>query len=971
MNTKAKLLSLCLAAVLLCGCIVGFMMLGAAAEETVVTWTVDGVGEEDTNEAADGRKFASLEAAMVEAATLTWGTEDTLTIVIDDSADAASYNITVDDNNVAWGAPTIWRGNRNLENGEVVYGNKLPITITANTAKKLGVAAALTAQFTNDIHFLNVSPEHNVSTCNYYAGSGNVHIDRDYRGGGVRARFHGCPLNEAAFEGWTAEDIAEIRNANDEKLVPVGFEFSGFKVAGSCYGVSGSAYIVGETVAVTAENRDSIHYAPATSAVDGVAVLPSQTKISFVVNNGAAVGSYVAASSDLSVGHIYSKNDTSELGATSGSYGNATLQFNGPSKANFSKKVTMEYGPNHGQRCVPDSLGAKVTPLTTQYGATAALTGDLEIIIEGYGWVEETTYNEAVLTTSFQTTSSSVTGNVNVIIKGGTINEYYGGRCSSATVGKATTTVPEDSTANITKFYGGSKTNSSTLNHTVVENYIYDGTFGSFFGGWNNSVSGSTGTVTNNIYGGDFSGFKGSSNGTVVSVTNNIYAGTFSGNFYGAGNLAVAETVTNNIHGGAFGGHFYGGQSHDSASCPAVINNNIYAGRFKNNYDGGNVEEQAVSTTITNVFQPNDPEVALRLDKGTISAGNATNPATIDAVGGLGGIYTIGDANSKLMTFATVDNTAGPLKVKMVGNWYQNNVYIQAPNTAEFDVDTYSHTTYGRGHTYVDGDYVYVAANPLQPTYTNLVLGEKISIKLYFDAAETELMFASEASKNSYTNLSCKVDGVAATLSTSTYYTGAVETVAEKDYYVVEVTGISPADLTKDIVLGGRVVGGTTTLNQILENTKAVASEELVALCEAIQNLGGAGYEVAVGEVDLSGAYAETSEVIKGFGIVMNDAVGYTLYAADAATAAAATYTVKVNGVVVEGAKFNEEGLMDIFVKVERADDVMKIEVLEGENSIFTMEASIAQVAATYVDNADATNILAYIQAANAYKASL
>jgi len=461
-------------------------------------------------------------------------------------------------------------------------------------------------------------------------------------------------------------------------------------------------------------------------------------------------------------------------------------------------------------------------------------------------------------------------------------------------------------------------------------------------------------------------------NGTYGDIQNIFYGGEFVNVACAPGYGPIQGDVENTVYGGDFGALFYTGSK--ELGIQGYISTTIYAGSFKNTIYGG-----TATGDVTITIDPSDAETSVRYTK-VVKGTSVDGEATIVGVGGHGGsLRTVSTNPGEAIVFDSINSEDGAFEYRAV-NWYAGALHMVAPAGSDIDFGqnesgiSYLKGTYGRGHSYVEGDLMYIESYDFAAFGGYLSLGEKISVHVLFDKAEALLINEGL----NYVDPVFKLNGE--TIADFDWrdghqvgaVNGATTVIHEgKEYLCFTIDGISPADLNAEITYSGNTTVGSFTLNQILEATKAGASAELVELCEAIQNLGGASNEVAVGAVDMDGAYAEPSEAITGFGIVMNDAVGYTLYAADAATAAATTYTVKVNDVVVEGAAFNEEGLMDIFVKVARADEMMKIEVLEGETSRFIMEASVAQVAATYVENADATNILAYIQAANAYQASL
>ncbi len=231
MNTKAKLLSLCLAAVLLCGCVVGFMMVGANAlpyDDSTVKWTVVGVG----NVTDSATQFETLQAAMKAAETYeSWAADDVLSIVMPSSLDCHGTSlkdniqlIKVEDG-VLFGVKTIWRGEGDTR-------TKLPINIcgtfssstgygTANANRaQIGLTtdgttrntdASLRAACSNDYRFVGL--ESVGLAGEIYAGCGNITIFNS-RFSSLNVSFSADNFTEAVYRGWTATDLANAKDSN-------------------------------------------------------------------------------------------------------------------------------------------------------------------------------------------------------------------------------------------------------------------------------------------------------------------------------------------------------------------------------------------------------------------------------------------------------------------------------------------------------------------------------------------------------------------------------------------------------------------------------------------------------------------------------------------------------------------------------------------------------------------------------------
>ena len=118
MNTTKKLFSVLVASLLLVACVVGMLIVGANAADTV-TFTVDGVGE-------DVNTYRTIKEALAVAKGMQWteGSELTIVLAKDEVDDPTGY--------VLFDALTIWAGNE-----------RLPITITGQTGtEKLDVNAS-------------------------------------------------------------------------------------------------------------------------------------------------------------------------------------------------------------------------------------------------------------------------------------------------------------------------------------------------------------------------------------------------------------------------------------------------------------------------------------------------------------------------------------------------------------------------------------------------------------------------------------------------------------------------------------------------------------------------------------------------------------------------------------------------------------------------------------------------------------
>ena len=158
--------------------------------------------------------------------------------------------------------------------------------------------------------------------------------------------------------------------------------------------------------------------------------------------------------------------------------------------------------------------------------------------------------------------------------------------------------------------------------------------------------------------------------------------------------------------------------------------------------------------------------------------------------------------------------------------------------------------------------------------------------------------------------------------------------------------------------------------------------EALIALCDTIKALGTdelGSYKVqnVVRNYDLI-VNNEESFSFEGVGVVMKDAIGMSIYYDEAEDLFAGNYTVKVgnNPITVtpdtatfgEGENAKTYGCIDIFVNVADAQKNITVEICDAEgNTVFKVATTVEFLASAYDNNVDAANMLAYIQAANAY----
>jgi len=196
MNSNKKLLSVLLAAVLLVGCIVGMLIVGAnAAGET--TWTVGASGD-----------YTTLDDALAAIEGTTWSEGDSLKIQLE----AGAYTATTAANEPLFlGLPTIWT--------DAAKTKKLPITIEGAGSATTSIAIHVPTDtgdsyhnnklaFANDFTFDKVTFQPS-SAVTLSAGSGNTVFKDDAK---ITASFYVGNYTQAAFDNWNELKVDTAKN---------------------------------------------------------------------------------------------------------------------------------------------------------------------------------------------------------------------------------------------------------------------------------------------------------------------------------------------------------------------------------------------------------------------------------------------------------------------------------------------------------------------------------------------------------------------------------------------------------------------------------------------------------------------------------------------------------------------------------------------------------------------------------------
>ena len=1027
MNKKAKILSLCLAAVLLCACVVGFMMVGANAANDgyTHTWTVTGTADgKDANVLEDSRTFKTLQAALeaAKACEGQWADNANLQILI---ATNTGQLPTRTADGILF-VETIWRGDRETDS----FGNKLPITIEGadgytamigsgssyasgsfQVYKGDGTFGSSTACiFTNDYTFKNLTLAMGESV-NYfsyfYAGSGNVTFDNVDASGLKRAHFYGDNRTQAAYLGWTKADVDAIRKNNDG-LIPSSFTFKNGtviyttdksestsslkKIAGArLYGTNAQVTEFADIVATDAELNDGV----------AELVIPANCSVGIIIPNSVTINYpdyYVQYCPD----NVADDKTTTDEDETEvyypASYGNVRVDVRNSSKfylfrtrpasrageterdINSNTTIhlyqdlsTLQHSTSYDltvllNRAIPTGktfdihLHNGVTygiRFASSYGFSTNANSTLNITVHPFEDSTNTAaeYPDGLDLIEYGANASYANGAINVTIKDGvTINgslKLYSKTGMRDFDSDGVHTNPVQATHTTTIEEGATVETFMGPRGRVIINNI-QGTVTNFFGNTPTTRSSTTSSL-------DLS--------EADSVTNNIAATAKIENFYGTGYFTrvtyhTVTTVTPTEDEPTIGKDtyrfYYFGQEIPAVGSEAITSTteDAEAGTTtvkKECYTAHSLYNCNAETVVNNI--------AAGASVGTFKATSSTTTAqnvnnniataqtftAIDAT--VPGTFVLGENAS-----ITVANIEGKINLS-ADAWKTGKTYLTY-NDAEGALADHVGTTFdGNGRVLEVSGNTLVAATTVRAS-GNLALTDRIAVRFYFDEAKVAAVGAQNVT-------------LAVSLNKQPLEVGKIQH-DEKGYFF-EVHGITAKDLNVDIDYSGSILeSGTTSLNDILVATKDGASQQLEDLCDAIAALGGADVTVPATKVPTDSVNVDKAEVPAGFnatgyGIVMNDAVGFTVYGAAVTDG---HYVVKVGDDEVAYTAGN--GYIDIFVNVASAQKVMDITIEAEDGTVdFSMTASVEQIASQYEDNnADAMGILAYIQAANVYAAT-
>ena len=485
-----KLWSVLLAAVLICACAVGTLLLGADAADARIL-NVTGTSGAET--------FATVEAALAEAESLAEAGELTdagVKIVV-----SANQEASVDANGILFGQKTIW-----LDKSQ---GKKLPITIEGSTTSVSLTMPAGNIACANDYTFVGmevgIGKQKGTTTDQtlFYAGSGNVVFER-VNFGGKYGKFFADNFTRAAYEGWPLDYSAMV---NEKGLLESSMTFgenSEFSYDATNYigavGWTGSnnplssitAKITDAQIETAKTGAAAFEFQAATGVGEVPDIKPVNTRAVMIIDTKPTATEISDKSRCVyypTVRAGLSPVAEAELKVYSGVIDRLRAdQSSGSSFETFvGDSYLSVYGGTFtcGDHCVRGlnacnlvgSFYVYVTELDKNVKTQAVgETGGLQVTANG----------------------PRVTENCTLTIEGGSLKDIYGG-----TADKKVINVVKGGT--VKKFFG-SRCNASGT--TEVENYVVGGTFtGNYFGAYvGQAWPADLKSITNKISGGTFQG---------------------------------------------------------------------------------------------------------------------------------------------------------------------------------------------------------------------------------------------------------------------------------------------------------------------------------------------------------------------------------------------------------------------------------------------------------------------------------
>ncbi len=603
-----KILSILIAAVLLCAAIVGVVFIGADAGGTSYTWYIDGVGTAENS-------YATIDAAMSAAKAKTdWAADDTLTIYVTASGTTSTFNTASTGGNADTG--------RHLFNVITVFradNTQLPITIDGDnpatdtveqntlliTEPVWTLSGMKSFAASNDYTFKNLDlSSWAATTYAFYAGSGEITFENVNFGSTQTMTISPSVGGWTPFKNWTQEQFDANEAADGSGLVETSIVLlntdygktngkltcrtgdNGLSTNGNATGggvnvktnMFRNKIVVGEGSNVaninhhSADKINTLVFAPAESVieVDGGSVGNLYSVRGAYVGVGNKIISNVKSGSVA----IHRMGPNGAAGKFTGDVevnwtGGTITEFWGAYLGTIDGDVTVSVegvAPSFAEGKV---IGSTVTGTVTQNIKDCDLQGEVYLgangkaanVINNLSGTINTTDYYAYLGTNGQAITGNLTNNISC-------DWNYTGDKSEKHLfcGSFTGVVDGKITNNITTgadiapmFYGGSR----QANVGSIENNVSDGTFHlNFFGG--NRESGTIGSVNTTISGGKFEAVSYLSDRGATSIetaTVKISGGTFMSGVYLGSNIGDIGTLTSTVTGGTFKGKLYNSSS--------------------------------------------------------------------------------------------------------------------------------------------------------------------------------------------------------------------------------------------------------------------------------------------------------------------------------------------------------------------------------------------------------------------------
>ncbi|MBR2634351.1 MAG: hypothetical protein IKD31_02090 [Clostridia bacterium] len=716
MHSK-KLFSVCLALALACACLFGLCTLNAGAAAT--TWKVDGT------------QYATLQAAIDDAATKTWAAGDELVIEI--TATDAQTVKAVD--GILFGAKTIFRADK----------TRLPITIKGGT---LACDDSITGEIAcaNSYNFSNLSFDIGDKEAFFFAGSGEVALTVVNLGTAPKCHFYADNCTAKAFEGWTADHKAANTT---EGFITTSMTFDGTAYNSNYSGVSNTSeyHSFGAYSSYVAAVGAQSEFAGASDAVKA-----SDLRAHLIIMGGAAL-------KDVSTRDVVAAAPVKEIVVTITGSDTAVETYFG-----MGGNVAQEdiNGVTEGQdvaSTVRETKGVEYPDcnftINLTDGATITDRAFFTTACKVKGNININTKGGNIKSQSAMTHYATIVGNVNIVHDGTTFGASYWGCRSSEVTGKITHTVKGGTT--FTRYY----LNQSIKCNGDIENNLYDMTTNetSYLTGYSPNVSGN---IVNNIYKGYNQTVKNvlatghkKYPGTVNNITTNIYGGTLAQGFTALGGetTALGDVVLNVefaaddtesiISGTVSGGYGPGGPS--TANGNVTINlKKCHIGGDVNAYHGeGSVCKGNVTLTIDgavidgNVYGVNEAtvegNVSTTVKSGTIGgnffgAGTKLGAGAAATVpGSIGGTVTTviegGTFKGNVFGGSEITGNLKAVSLEIKGGEFEKNVYATCGGAV---TETSTGATADSAVLKISGGTFNgtVAANFTNGTYTTTVSGE-------------------------------------------------------------------------------------------------------------------------------------------------------------------------------------------------------------------------------------------------------